>query len=107
MSFPKFKGIHFFWDVLASGKFGSNASIKSVRYPLIRYALKFITHALFGRGETSSTTVSEMCFIFQGVKDLLVKDANEDDDGMAVDELGNIVNYGCILASYLEEYKNR
>jgi len=95
MSFPKFKGIHFLWGKLASGKFSCNASIKSVRNLVIRYTLKLLAHALFGGGETSSTTVSEMCFLFQGVKELLVEDADENgDERIVYDDLGNDVNYG-------------
>nr|ABE65564.1 hypothetical protein At5g28623 [Arabidopsis thaliana] len=95
MSFPKFKGIHFLWGKLASGKFSCNASIKSVRNLVIRYTLKLLAHALFGGGETSSTTVSEMCFLFQGVKELLVEDADGNgDERIVYDDLGNDVNYG-------------
>ncbi|CAE5974944.1 unnamed protein product [Arabidopsis arenosa] len=78
MSFPKFKGIHFLWDVLAKGDFNSHkAKITKVRHPVICYALKLLAHAFFGRGETRD------------------------------DDLGDDVNYGCILASSLEEYKNQ
>ncbi|XP_020889407.1 uncharacterized protein LOC110230508 isoform X1 [Arabidopsis lyrata subsp. lyrata] len=82
MCFPQFKGIHKLWNMIANGYFvGSSAKIKRVRHPVIRYVLKLIAHAFFGRSDTAATTVTELCFLFQGLKDVLLDFGEDADSG--------------------------
>ncbi|XP_023642934.1 uncharacterized protein LOC111831858 [Capsella rubella] len=107
MSFPKFAKIDVLWDALAKGNYVSHkAKITKIRHPVMRYTMKLLAHALFGRSETGTSTTTEMCFAFQGLKNVLVEDTDEYGEGPIVQDcLGNDVNYGCVFATYLVGYK--